>query len=120
MNRYCPICNKIHDINRVCQTKPNIRERNSEADKIRNTNRWKRKSIEIRERDKYLCVHCMSKGIATWNNLSVHHIIPLLEDKEKAFDDDNLITLCEQCHKQAEDGKIDRELLLELASKGNV
>ena len=48
----------------------------------------------VKQRDKYKCVLCQSN-----NNLHVHHIEPFSISKEKQFDENNLITLCEICHK---------------------
>jgi hypothetical protein len=48
----------------------------------------------IKQRDNYTCVLCQSN-----NKLCVHHIEPFSINKEKQFDEFNLITLCESCHK---------------------
>ena len=53
----------------------------------------------------------------TTENLQVHHIIPLKADRNEAFNNENLITLCEQCHELAEQGKIPRKKLVEIAQK---
>lgn len=56
-----------------------------------------------------------------YDGLSVHHIIPLEilldDDYEKAFDLNNLITLCERHHEAAEAGKISREELIKIAKE---
>lgn len=51
----------------------------------------------------------------TYENLSVHHIIPLAEDPNCSLDDTNLITVCGYHHRLAESGKIPRLTLLKLA-----
>ncbi len=117
MNKSCCYCGRIHGINDVCERKPK-REYNIRDDKnavFRRTNRWKRKSIEIMQRDLYLCRHCLACGKITTSCLSVHHIVPLSEDFDKRLDDDNLITLCHDCHELAERGEIERAELLTLA-----
>lgn len=57
----------------------------------------------ISERDKYICQLCNHEdkkngyGNPQWNipgSLHIHHIIP-----NGAATEDNLITLCEKCHK---------------------
>lgn len=48
----------------------------------------------IKVRDNHQCVLCKSTI-----NLRVHHIEPFAVNKEKQFDENNLITLCELCHK---------------------
>ena len=91
----------------------------TEADKFRKSKRWTNKSIEIRQRDRYLCRVCEANLYNTiqqfnFNDLDVHHIIPINEDYNKRLDNDNLITLCRYHHKMAEDGKIPREELYRL------
>ena len=65
-------------------------------------------------RDKYLCQVCLKNNIYTYNNLQIHHIIPINIDYSKRLDSDNLITLCTYHHHQAEKGLITREQLLEI------
>lgn len=95
------------------------KERDSKADKFRKSKRWTDKSIEIRQRDKFLCVVCMANLYNTirqfnYSKLEVHHIVPLAEDYDKRLDNDNLITLCNYHHKLAESGEIPREELKNL------
>ncbi len=47
----------------------------------------------VLERDGYCCTMCTRDDI-----LHVHHIVPLRVDMKLAYDMDNLITLCPQCH----------------------
>jgi len=51
------------------------------------------------------------EGVACWDGLEVHHIVPLAEDFDRRLDDDNLITLCQAHHKAAERGEVDRAAL---------
>ena len=93
--------------------------KDSNADKFRSSSAWTKKSIEIRQRDKYLCKVCMANRHNTirqfnYDKLEVHHIIPIHEDYNKRLDNDNLITLCNYHHKLAEDGQITRDELSEL------
>lgn len=58
-----------------------------------------------------MCQVCIRKLYDTYNqynynNLEVHHAISLEDDFDKRLDDDNLITLCESHHEQAECGEI--------------
>lgn len=119
MNKSCRYCGRIHGINDECARKPK-REYNIRADKaavFRRTNRWKCKSIEIMQRDLYLCRHCLACGKITTSPLSVHHIVPLSEDFGGRLDDTNLITLCDDCHKRAERGEIERAFLAEIIKR---
>ena len=95
------------------------KDNNSNANKFRKTKGWTKKSIEIRQRDRYLCKVCIKNlynTINTYNydKLEVHHITPIEEDYNKRLDNDNLITLCNYHHKMAECGDIPREELYNL------
>lgn len=130
MLKSCVYCGRIHDRKYVCEQKAahdlkrtSRNRKYSDADQLRNTNAWKKKSQHIRIRDKYMCQACLN-GIGylqgrriTTENLQVHHIIPLKEDRNEALNNENLITLCEQCHELAEKGKIPRKKLVEIAQK---
>ena len=56
----------------------------------------------------------MKDNIYAYNNLKVHHIIPIEKDNDRRLDSDNLITLCSYHHKQAEMNKISAEELKNL------
>ena len=130
MLKSCTFCGRIHEKKYICPQKAAADARRAsrkkpytEQDSLRNTNAWKKKSLHIRIRDKYMCQACLN-GIGyledrriTTENLQVHHIIPLKADRNEAFNNENLITLCEQCHELAEKGKIPRERLVEIARK---
>ncbi len=108
--KYCGIVNKPHK----CPFKPKYYRKDVDADKFRRSRTWTNKSLLIRELDNYRCVVCNSKGILQYCGLGVHHIEKLTQDFDKRLDDDNLITLCEECHELADNGKIDKNKLKEL------
>ena len=56
---------------------------------------WKIKRAEIFKRDNYSCVLCGSH-----KNLEVHHIYPYSKFPELKLYNENLITLCHQCHQK--------------------
>ena len=89
-------------------------KKNSIANSFRNTNAWITKREQIKRRDKYLCQVCLMNNIYTYNNLQVHHIIPINIDYSKRLDSDNLITLCTYHHNKDERGLITKEQLLEI------
>lgn len=60
--------------------------------KMKNTNNWRENT---RKRDSYKCVLCDS-----YENIRVHHI----DGNNKNNDDENLITLCESCHRRIHSG----------------
>lgn len=73
---------------------------------------WKTKREEILERDHYECAHCKErlrkaseKGIILYGEESkirrateVHHVKEMKKFPELWLEDDNLISLCTQCH----------------------
>ena len=62
-----------------------------------------------------MCRVCLEQGRITTGKIEAHHIVPLVEDKDLAYDIDNGITLCVKHHKAADRGEIDRGVLTELA-----
>lgn len=124
MLRSCKWCGRIHDVSYDCGRKP-IKKRvaaETAAESFRRTNAWKCMSLAVRERDQGLCQVCLrgaylSQRALTYDNLSVHHIIPVAEDRGRALDGGNLITLCGLHHELAESGYIPREELLRMAAE---
>ena len=62
-----------------------------------NSRRWIKKRKRILRRDGYLCQLCKRYGRQT-EAVTVHHIKHADEYPELAFDDDNLVSLCNACH----------------------
>ena len=116
MYKACSRCGKVHDTKFRCNAGTRYKKE-TEQSKLRNKNKWHKKSLEVREKSRWLCALCFEEGIYTFDNLEVHHIVSLKEDKTKLLDDYNLICLCSMHHKMADEGKISSEHLLELAKK---
>ncbi len=125
----CAYCGRIHPADYECPKKPKIKakDNNTFAGKIRSSSRWQRVREEVKQRDKCMCQLCLRNDPGTkrrveYEDLSVHHIIPIEEigedDIDKAFDLDYLITLCGGHHEAAEAGRIPREKLI-LIAKNN-
>lgn len=118
MYKSCKYCGKIHPVNYQCTSKPKRAGRYDYTDrdvwKFRHGQQWKDKAEEIKERDNWMCLCCLSQKKIVTVNLEVHHIVPLVEDMELKLEDDNLITLCRSCHEQAEKGQITRAELKEM------
>lgn len=55
--------------------------------------RWERARFLAKRRDGFKCVECGSR-----NKLEVHHIKPVRDRPDLAFDLVNLRTLCRDCH----------------------
>ena len=125
MLKSCASCGHIHDSKHICKQKQasiTLRQKkfkHTNQDKFRNTQAWHHKREEIRIRDSQLCPVCIRNLYDTiqqytYNNLEVHHAIPLEEDYSKRLENECLITLCPYHHQQAESGKIPRKIVLDI------
>ena len=113
----------IVDENHVC---PHRRQRrklgDKESEQFRKTKAWTDKSLEIRQRDKFLCQICLRNLYNTLTFLNfkaveAHHITPINEDYDRRLDNDNLISLCAYHHRMADKGQIPREELYEIVAE---
>ena len=113
MYKSCSRCGKVHSTNYKCNH--NRDKKDTEARRLRQLNSWHMKSEEIRKKSSYLCSICREEGRYIYKGIEVHHITPIKEDKDRVLDNYNLICLCQEHHKEAEIGKIDRDYLYLLA-----
>lgn len=60
---------------------------------------YKKWRIEVFQRDRFICVACLSQSRRN-NPIEAHHLKPFLKYQDLAFDLDNGCTLCRNCHKQ--------------------
>jgi len=58
---------------------------------------WQRKRLEIMQRDGFKCCLCGTDK----NSLSVHHLYYEAKKKPQDYDDESMITLCQNCHEIA-------------------
>ena len=110
----CSRCGKIHDAGFHCikgKTYQSTKER-----ELRSRYVWTKKSQEIREKANHLCEVCRDQNVYTYDNLEVHHIDKLRDREDLYLDDHNLICLCVEHHKQADDNELDKDYLFSLAS----
>ena len=75
---------------------------------IYHTTRWKRKQAKILRRDGYLCQESKRYGIAA-EATTVHHIWPVGDYPEYAWEDWNLIALSSEMHNRMHD-RVTRQL----------
>ncbi|AAK79860.1 5-methylcytosine-specific restriction endonuclease McrA [Clostridium acetobutylicum] len=68
-----------------------------DIDKIYKSKRWQKVRKIVLIRDNYLCQECLRHGAITQAN-TVHHKVELREDLSKAYDIDNLESICPACH----------------------
>ena len=116
MLRSCAVCGGIHQEDQMCKRQEDQMckrkyKKDSRAYHFRNSNKWILKREEIKKRDKYLCQVCLKYGRFIYQDVQVHHIIPINKDYDKRLDSNNLITLCTLHHKDAERGIISVEEL---------
>lgn len=72
--------------------------------------RWLDTREDVLIRDDYLCQHCLAKNIITAAT-EVHHVKKLIYcTEDEAYDSDNLVSLCWDCHEKTKDGKADSGL----------
>lgn len=116
MKRSCPRCGRTHEYGVVCPNTPKFAPKEETREVLfRRSSAWRKKSLLIRQRDLNLCRICLDERRLTIDKLEVHHITPLREDFSRRFDDENLITLCKECHEKAENNEVPRIRLFELA-----
>ena len=103
MYKTCKMCGVV-SVDHIC---PHRRSRQKsgdrQSDKFRKTKAWTDKSVEIRQRDRYLCQVCLKNLYNTLDTLNY-----------------NLITLCSYHHKMADKGQIPRETLYEILKENGV
>ena len=112
----CTRCGKIHAKGYRCSGYARTYNGGDERG-LRRTNKWKEKSLEIRERAHYLCEVCRDRGELTHEGLEVHHIIKVKDDQSLLLDNMNLICLCTAHHHEADEGKLSKEYLETLAAR---
>lgn len=119
MYKTCSTCGRLHRFNEKCphrKQKAGGKRDGREEDGFRSSSAWQRIREQIRRRDFYMCRYCFDSGKGVQSRrLEVHHIEPLCEAWGRRLDEENLITLCSECHELAERGKINREQLHRLA-----
>ena len=116
MYKACAKCGKIHSKNGKCPFSKRFIADDEER-KLRKTYRWQRKSEEIREKANYLCEVCKDQGEYVFDNLEVHHIVKIKDDKSKLLDNMNLICLCQFHHKMADAGEIPTDYLMDIVER---
>lgn len=116
IKRVCPRCGGLHPIGTTCYKQE--AKKDTEARRFRNSRKWQKKATEIKQRDHYMCIYCLEQERRyNFKHLEVHHIVPLAEDLDLGLEETNLVTLCNEHHRQAENGEIPRKELQEIVNK---
>lgn len=120
----CTYCHKIHDSKKKCTAKKGYyRDKNTRYEKDKDyikfikSKKWHEKSQEVKLLDSYCCLVCKSLGLISPKYLEVHHIVKVRNDSSLKLDNNNLITLCINHHKQADSNKIASSELHSLINK---
>ena len=111
MLKSCSYCGRIHDTKYDCGKRPQKQKKITYIDRFRSSRKWREKREQIRRRDINLCQICIRNLYEpdrqyNYEDLSVHHAVPMESDFSKRLDDDNLLNLCARHHKMAEVGGI--------------
>lgn len=70
-----------------------------------NTRQWQRLRLRVMERDEWMCADCRAKGLHTAAS-AVHHVVPAEGIKDRGrflqlfYSAANLVSLCNECHRQ--------------------
>ena len=120
LKKLCSKCGKIIQYGKarceVCEAKhqANIKNYNDKAKKeyykkynsekrenqdFYNSKSWNLTRQQINNRDRGLCRLCYSEGKITYSDC-IHHIEEVKENIELRCDDNNLISLCNRCHRE--------------------
>lgn len=118
MFKSCKYCGRIHKMNEECPQKPKRKSAPkiaSQQNSIRGSALYQSIRNDVVERDHHICRVCFLQHFKVNSyRLEVHHITPIEEDPSRAYDENNLITLCREHHELAEAGLIAREKLYQL------
>ena len=76
--------------------------------------RWQKKRLQVMERDKWTCRSCGERGEGI--TLNVHHIFYEKGRAPWEYDDDMLVTWCEDCHTSRH--KLQKCILKSMANVG--
>lgn len=112
--KMCTRCHTIIDRNkRMCdkclekaerieknRMKQYDRERaNNKEVKFYNSKEWKGTRFSVLDRDTYKCIVCYKKEKRIVKADAIHHIEEIKENWDRRVDKDNLICVCDTCHK---------------------
>ena len=111
----CSRCGKIHSDSFICPSLNKRKYNKTDENELRSRHSWQLKRESIRERSFYLCAICKERGDYTAKDIEIHHIRKLRDYPQGLLEDDNLICLCIDHHKQADRGEIDPNYLRRLA-----
>src|SRR5699024_11029210 len=105
-----PACRNLipFDVEYCAQHTHMRREKHHRYDTVRNredkqyrdiyySTKWRKLRKQIVLRDNYMCQYCLNKGLYKQADV-VYHIIEVKDDITKAYDPENMQSLCHACH----------------------
>lgn len=117
MFKSCSICGGIHlfGSGRCQKNRYKIgydgKPRHDTGHRLRQNSRLNKLVKTFKEDNKNLCALCLLDGVVSSKQIEVHHIEPLKNRPDLAYDYDNLICLCSAHHKLAERGVYSKDYL---------
>ena len=123
MYKTCTVCGGIHlfESNRCRKNAYNTGLDYSRKDTgyaFRQKGKYHNLAKIVREDSKNLCAVCLDEGIYNSRRVEVHHIEPIKNRPDLAYDYDNLVCLCKWHHEYAEKGLISKDYLKKLPPRG--
>lgn len=86
-----------------------------ERQAVYSSRQWKRVAFQVWQRDNAECQRCQAKKRHDFNQLDIHHIVPFSKSVELRCDINNLVLLCDDCHKWVHSNdNVNREFLGEI------
>lgn len=82
------------------------------SEKLKNP-KWQKKRLEIMERDGWSCQICDNKS----KTLNVHHLFYEYGKDPWDYNNHQLVTLCEECHKREHDSKAEVDMVIKAIIK---
>ena len=115
----CKYCGVVERGHKCPHKKSRQKSGDRRSDRFRKTKAWTQKSIEVRQRDRFLCQVCLrnlynTMSFFNYKTVEVHHIVPIEEDFNQRLDNENLLSLCSYHHKMADKGQIPRKVLQDI------
>ena len=97
--KYCERCKKIQPYDHQCELKPKKTSAKKQEDFYHSTN-WIKKREQIKQRCFGLDIYDLIINKSISYGRTVHHIVPLDDDRSLALSDDNLIFLSDSNHQK--------------------
>ena len=132
---FCSKCRTIHERGEGCPKKDNplldkhnptkksysktyadMDEEELRIQKFYNSKEWRRMRDKVMAKSNGLCVICWAMGVIK-NAVAVHHIRKLRTHFHLRLDEDNLIAVCDSCHRLIEDSCSSVEEIFDLIEK---